>query len=52
MYSYCGLVGNFYEEYGYLEAETEVAENLSNGFIQQISQYEEHLQQITNTFNI
>ncbi len=43
--SYCGSVGNFYEECGYSEAKTEMAESLSKGIDQRISQYEEHLQQ-------
>ncbi|MEY8338147.1 hypothetical protein AALB16_08980 [Lachnospiraceae bacterium 62-35] len=41
--SYRDSVGNFYEEYGHSGIKTELAESLSKGIDQRISQYEEHL---------
>ncbi|MCI8514176.1 MAG: hypothetical protein HFI93_06040 [Lachnospiraceae bacterium] len=42
--SYVDSVGNFYEEYGHSGTKTELAESLSKGIDQRISQYEDHLQ--------
>lgn len=41
--TYSDSVGNFYEEYGRSGAETELAESLSKGIGQRVSQYEDHL---------
>ncbi len=41
--SYSDSVGNFYEEYGHSGTKAELAESLSKGIDQRVSQYEDHL---------